>query len=203
MHDRWVLRPWLYKVLSIYRTYGIYLSLPYSRCILQHTDSSNDSCICWYLLAHTKGSHLWPITTCVTHIISVNPGLNVCFPWQGTGLIVALATIVCRVSEANRTSVRYAFAITTVEHSTPSIANTDPNTRSINRSPYNSYIKNLTIIHERSNRPLTLSRQHFPANTNRAKPWKRNLSTSITYPPRKTPFEKCLSLIPIKQDTAL
>ena len=38
--------------------------------------------------------------------------------------------------------------------------NTDPNTRSINRSPYNSYIKYLTIIHERSNR------QHFPANTN-------------------------------------
>ena len=45
-----------------------------------------------------------------------------------------------------------------VEHSTPSIANVNPNTRSINRSPYNSYIKNLTIIHERSNFALPLAK---------------------------------------------
>ena len=30
------------------------------------------------------------------------------FPWQGTVLIVALATIVCRVSEANRTRIENA-----------------------------------------------------------------------------------------------
>ena len=52
----------------------------------------------------------------------------------------------------------HTFAITSVEHSTPALANTNSNTRSINRSPYNSYIKSLTIIHEHVNFALPLTR---------------------------------------------
>ena len=39
--------------------------------------------------------------------------------------------------------------------------NAHPNKRSINRSPYNSYIKNLTITHERSTFALPLTRHGF------------------------------------------
>ena len=37
-----------------------------------------------------------------------------------------------------------------------------PNKRSINRSPYNSYIKNLTIIHEPNTFPLTRIENTMP-----------------------------------------
>ena len=49
----------------------------------------------------------------------------------------------------------YQFAITE-----RSEQNAYSNKRSTNRSPYNSYIKNLTIIHEPNTFPLTLTRQH-------------------------------------------
>lgn len=73
----------------------------------------------------------------------------------------------------------HASAITSVEHSTPSIANTNPNKRSINRSPYNSYIKSLTIIHEHANFALPLTRHGFDcrASDNRV-PCERSEPTS-------------------------
>ena len=58
-----------------------------------------------------KALHPWPITTSITRIISVIPGLNASFAWPGTvgwalGRVSAHKRSVCRASAANRTRAR-------------------------------------------------------------------------------------------------
>ena len=56
-----------------------------------------------WAIIHTSPSKrplwIWYIKSLTNYYASA----NACSPWQGTGLIVALATIVCRVSAASRT----------------------------------------------------------------------------------------------------
>ena len=110
-NDWGLLRPRLHEVRAINCAYGIEFALYYGCYVLQHTRICSNSCLRWHLFSHQKGSQPWPITTCVTHTISANPGLNACSLWPGTvgwalGRVSAHKRSVCRVSEANRTLVR-------------------------------------------------------------------------------------------------
>lgn len=68
---------------------------------------------------------------------------------QGTGLIVASATIVCRVSEANRTRQRTSVR---------------DNLRQSLTNPHRAYIQRTYIVHTVSNKRCTKYRIHFGAN---------------------------------------
>lgn len=139
-NDWGLLRPRLHEVWAINRAHGIEFALSYGCYILQHTSICSDSCLRWYLFSRQKGSQPWPITTCVTNIISVIPGLNACSPWPGTvgwalGRVSAHKRSVCRVSVRTEHVFEQTF----------------------DRPLHKRYIKNLTIIHEPNTFPLTLT----------------------------------------------